>query len=79
MKDSLDCLYEFGATIDEFSALPTPEFLFSTYNFQLDTVILVDVSSPPADSVDWEFSEEIVWVGELEGAPLIALPDTGSF
>lgn len=79
VKDSLDCLYEFGATIDEFSALPTPEFLFSTYNFQLDTVILVDVSSPPADSVDWEFSEEIVWVGELEGAPLIALPDTGSF
>jgi hypothetical protein len=79
VKDSLDCLYEYSAVIDETSDLPTPEFLFSTYNFQMDTVIVVDVSNPPTDSVNWEFSEELEYVGDLDGSPLVALPDTGSF
>ena len=79
VKDSLDCLYEFSVTIDESSDLPTPEFLFSTYNFKMDTVIVVDVSNPPTDSVNWVFSEELEYVGDLDGAPLVALPDTGSF
>lgn len=79
VKDSLNCLYNFEAVIDENSALPTPQFLFSTYNFQMDTVIVIDVSNPPTDSVAWEFSEEIIEVGELDGSPLILLPETGSF
>ena len=79
VKDSLNCLYAFEETIDESSDLPTPQFLFSTYNFQMDTVIVVDVSNPPVDSVNWEFSEEINYVGDWEESPLIALPDTGSF
>lgn len=79
VKDSLDCLYNFEATIDESSALPTPQFLFSTYNFQFDTVIVVDVSNPPADSVVWQFSEELEYIGDLDGSPLVILPDTGSF
>lgn len=79
VKDSLDCFYEYSAEIDETSDLPTPEFLFSTYNFQMDTVIVVDVSNPPTDSVDWIFSEELEYVRDLDGAPLAALPDTGSF
>ena len=79
VRDSLDCLYEYSATIDESSDLPTPEFLFSTYNFQMDTVIVVDVSNPPTDSVEWIFSEALTYVGDLDGQPLILLPDTGSF
>ncbi|MFT5821451.1 MAG: hypothetical protein ACI8ZM_002704 [Crocinitomix sp.] len=79
VKDSLDCLYEYSAVIDETSDLPTPLFIFSTYNFQMDTVIVVDVSNPPTDSVNWIFSEALAYVGDFDGSPLVALPDTGSF
>ncbi|NOQ73891.1 MAG: hypothetical protein GQ574_17925 [Crocinitomix sp.] len=79
VKDSLDCLYEYSAVIDETSDLPTPLFIFSTYNFQMDTVIVVDVSNPPTDSVQWVFSEELEYVDDLDGSPLVALPETGSF
>jgi hypothetical protein len=79
VKDSLACLYEYSAVIDETSDLPQPLFIFSTYNFQMDTVIVVDVSNPPTDSVQWVFSEELEYVGDLEGSPLVALPETGSF
>jgi len=40
---------------------------------------VVDVSNPPADSVDWQFSEELEYIGDLDGSPLVILPETGSF
>jgi hypothetical protein len=79
LKDSINCLYAFDVTIDRSSSLPTPSFLFSTYNFQTDTIIVIDVSNPPTDSVQWAFSPEIEWIGNIDSAPLLALPETGSF
>ncbi|WP_066759799.1 hypothetical protein [Crocinitomix algicola] len=79
VKDSLNCFYEFDAVIDEKSKLPEPLFVFSTYNFEMDTVIVIDISNPPTDSVQWVFSEELEWVGDSDGSPLIKLPETGSF
>ena len=79
VKDSLECEYPFQATIDITSQVATPQFLFSTYNYTGDTIIVIDVSNPPADSVDWSFSSEIVELWQNDTSALILLPDTGSF
>ena len=77
--DTLGCTYLFQATIDESSSVAEPEFIFTTYNYVQDTAIIIDISNPPADSVTWSFSSEIILLDENEGSPLILLPDTGSF
>lgn len=79
VRDSLNCEYDFPASISETSSIATPEFLFQTYNYQSDTVIVIDVSNPATDSVDWYFSPEIILLDENNGSPIIILPDTGSF
>jgi hypothetical protein len=79
VKDSLGCDYPFSGTIDASSALPEPSYLFSTYNFSGDTVVIVDVSNPPADSTDWIFSPGVVLLDDNSTSPVIVLPDTGVF
>jgi hypothetical protein len=79
VKDSLGCDYPFNGTIDENSALAEPSYLFSTYNFAGDTVVIVDVSNPPADSTAWIFSPGIIALDNNSVTPVIVLPDTGVF
>lgn len=77
--DSLGCHYSFSASINENSNLPQPLFLVSTNNFVSDTVVLVDVSSPPTDSTFWTFPPTIEVLDSNAIAPVIILPDTGSY
>jgi len=79
VRDSINCEYSFTAIIDDNSALPTPVFLFSTYNFESDTVAIIDVSNPPADSVVWVFPNDLIVIDANVSAPVIILPDTGIF
>lgn len=79
VKDSVDCDYQFQAIIDGNSSLPEPKFLFSTYNFESDTVTIIDVSNPPTDSTVWEFPSELIVLDYNELSPTILLPDTGVF
>jgi hypothetical protein len=53
VKDSLGCDYLFSEIIDANSSLPQPFFLNSTYNSINDTIVLVDVSTPTPDSIQW--------------------------
>lgn len=77
--DSLNCTYSFNASITDTSSLPSPMFLVQTYNFSSDTVILVDVSVPPTDSNQWFFPGSIQIIDSTNIAPVIVLPDTGSY
>ena len=79
VKDSLGCTYNFTATIDENSNLPSPQFIFSTYNFATDTVVMIDVSNPPTDSTFWVFPPELIVLDYNPVSPMILLPDTGVF
>jgi hypothetical protein len=53
--------------------------LFSTYNFESDTVVIVDVSNPPADSSNWIFPTDITILVWDSISPIISLPDTGEY
>ncbi|MBK9190346.1 MAG: hypothetical protein IPM77_01995 [Crocinitomicaceae bacterium] len=79
VHDSIQCEYNFTATIDENSSLPVPSFLFSTYNFETDTVVIIDVSNPPADSTSWIFPNPVIVLDDNAQNPMILLPDTGAF
>jgi hypothetical protein len=79
VRDSINCEYSYMATIDENSSLPSPAFLFSTYNFETDTVVLIDVSNPPTDSTFWLFPTELIVLDNNPLSPMILLPDTGTF
>lgn len=79
VKDSLECPYFFTASIDENSNLPEPQFLVSTYNFETDTLVLIDVSNPKADSVEWLFPAAWVVLDDNVLSPMVLLPDTGTF
>jgi hypothetical protein len=79
VRDSVNCEYNFIATIDENSSLPSPAFLFSTYNFETDTVVIIDVSNPPTDSTIWLFPTELIVLDNNPMSPMILLPDTGTF
>ncbi|MBK6526697.1 MAG: hypothetical protein IPG07_14810 [Crocinitomicaceae bacterium] len=79
VRDSVNCEYNFTATIDENSSLPSPAFLFSTYNFETDTVVILDVSNPPTDSTFWLFPSELIVLDNNPMSPMILLPDTGTF
>lgn len=79
VHDSLQCNYTFHAAIDESSSLPTPSFLFSTYNYETDTVVIIDVSMPPTDSTKWNIPSGIMLINSDPHSPMILLPDTGTF
>lgn len=79
IQDSLNCLYYDSATVSENSQLPEPDFLVSTYSFVGDTLVLVNISNPQPDSLEWVFpiGTDII-LNEVE-TPWIILPDTGSY
>ena len=80
VADSINCQYATTAEITDNGTLPEPLFIFSTYNVQADTVVLVDVSTPPADNIDWDFPFEITVLDDSNiNSPVIILPDTGAF
>ncbi|MGV6860475.1 MAG: hypothetical protein ACWA41_01820 [Putridiphycobacter sp.] len=78
--DGLGCGYNFSATVDENGLPPEPNFIFSTYNIQSDTLVVIDISNPPADNVTWTFPPEVTILDNSNPtAPVIILPDTGVF
>ncbi|MCB9223646.1 MAG: hypothetical protein H6582_05650 [Crocinitomicaceae bacterium] len=79
MKDSLGCIYDFPATLSDDAAPPTPDFLLSTYNYESDTIAIVNVSNPMPDSVNWIFPTSFIIIDDNDTLPLVILPDTGEF
>ncbi|MEZ4922156.1 MAG: hypothetical protein R2780_03205 [Crocinitomicaceae bacterium] len=79
IKDSLGCIYDFPATLSDDAAPPTPDFLLSTYNYESDTIAIVNVSNPMPDSVNWIFPSSFIVIDDNDTLPLVILPDTGEF
>ena len=78
VKDSLGCDYNYSTSITSSSSLPQPFFLNSTYNSLDDTIVLVDISAPTPDSIQWILPSvfDLIEIGELIS---IKSSDTGKF
>jgi hypothetical protein len=56
-----------------------PKFIASTLNTQNDTIVLVDISVPKPDSVQWILPINVIKIGGNMFNPVIVVSDTGSF
>lgn len=79
IKDSIGCVGTNTVSVNNLSSLPVPKFLASTRNFKSDTIVLVDISIPKADSVEWLLPVQASIIGGGMFDPIIAVNDTGEF
>lgn len=79
IKDSLGCLRSGNTSLNGNSNLPTPKFIASTFNYKRDTIVLVDLSNPRPDSVQWTLPPQMNIVGGSMFSPLVHINDTGNF
>jgi PKD-like domain len=79
IRDTLGCTRSTSAVIDTNSLSPAPDFLLSTNPDMGDTVVIVDISNPRPDSVNWIFPPSVTVIDSNQFAPVILYGDTGSF
>ena len=79
IKDSIGCVRTSSASVNNLSSLPIPTFLASTKNYKSDTLVLVDISIPKADSVQWVLPTQATRIGGNMFNPIIVVSDTGQF
>lgn len=80
IKDNLGCTKTTTATIDNSSLRPEPNFLISTNMFKSDTFVVVDISNPRPDSVQWTFPPTCTIIDNSNPfSPVIVNSDTGTF
>ncbi|HEY6160593.1 MAG TPA: hypothetical protein VI112_05200, partial [Bacteroidia bacterium] len=79
IKDSLGCTKNTSASITTSSQMPDAEFLVSTGMMTQDTFVLVDISNPRPDSIQWIFPASCTVVNNDPFAPEIINSDTGTF
>lgn len=79
IKDVLGCAKTGTIALNAFSNLPTPKFMSSTLNSKKDTIVLVDISVPKPDSVQWILPLNVSKVGGNMFNPIIVVSDTGFF
>lgn len=79
IKDFLGCIKTTSASLNATSNLPVPEFLASTSNVRNDTIVLVDISIPKADSVQWLLPAQAAIIGGNRWNPVVLVNDTGAF
>lgn len=79
IKDSIGCSIQTTAVLNSANNLPSPKFLASTENYKRDTIVLVDISIPKADSVEWILPSQANIIGGDIFNPIIVYTDTGTF
>ncbi len=79
IEDFLGCTKNESASIDTNSLSPSPQFLISTSPLQADTIVVVDISNPRPDSVQWDFPQTAIVIDSSMFAPVFINTDTGAF
>lgn len=79
IRDSVGCEKVASFSINDNSNLPQPVFIASTHNEKSDTIVLVDLTQPRADSVQWILPAGAIKIGGDMFNPVVVFPDTGHF
>lgn len=77
--DSIGCILNTSATISQNSNINQPVFIASTQNFKGDTIVLIDLTTPKADSLHWILPSVASIIGGDMFSPVVVFADTGSF
>lgn len=79
VKDSLDCNYDFNATIDQNSQSAQSDFLVTTNHEIYDTAVAINNSLQEVDSAFWTIPNSILILDEHNDSITFQLLDTGSY
>jgi len=79
IKDALGCALTTQAEISTTSQLPIPNFLVATNLMMGDTFVLVDISNPKPDKIQWNFPGGSTVIDSNYLNPVIVCPNTGDF
>ncbi len=79
IKDSLGCTRTVTTSINQNSSSIQPVFIASTQNFKGDTVVLVDITLPKADSIGWILPGIATIIGGDMYSTVVIFGDTGTF
>ena len=79
IKDALGCTLNTQAEINTTSQLPIPNFLVATNTMMGDTIVMVDISNPKPDKIQWTFPAGAAVIDSNFLAPVIVCPNTGDF
>ena len=60
VSDANNCIAEAKIDVGERNIMPYVNFMIATSRYELDTLVIIDVSVPVPDKVTWEFSPEAV-------------------
>lgn len=78
IKDTLDCVYSFNATISGTIQNPSCNFLAATYNLVGDTVFIVDITQFQGfDSVNWSSPNGVTFIATATNNTLVTVSDSG--
>jgi hypothetical protein len=58
VTDANNCISETGTYVNVKNIMPDLNFMLATSRYELDTLVVIDVSVPVPDRVTWEFSSE---------------------
>lgn len=80
IKDALGCSIQTTASINTNSNTFKNDFLAATNVLAADTFVIVDISNPPGDKVQWIFPSNFEIIDtSLIGSPVLSCKDTGEY
>ncbi len=79
VKDSKDCIFKSSTTIVQKNDQPKPNFLVSSRQNALDTLIAKEICIPKPDSVKWVFDPATVVIDPNPWSPKIRFDNPGTY
>jgi large repetitive protein len=77
--DSKECVTTATASITQRNITPEPDFLVATSRNALDTLVLIDISVPRPDSIQWNFDSRAHVISDDQWAPQIQFATEGKY
>lgn len=77
VADKNDCISSTLINVGTKNVLPDQNFMLATSRYELDTLVLVDVSVPAPDKVKWEFPPEAIVVDTSSTKARVSFRSTG--
>jgi large repetitive protein len=79
VQDSKECITTGVATVSQRNITPEPDFLVATSRNALDTLVLIDISVPRPDSIQWNFDSRAHVISDDQWAPQIQFASEGKY
>lgn len=78
-RDNNCCIAETQVFVNVKNVMPDINFMLATSRYELDTLVVIDVSVPPPDRVTWEFSTDAAVIDTGKNKAFVRYNQAGLF